>query len=263
MLYPMRKSSINIVTPSFNQAKFIDITIKSVLAQKDSQLHYWVIDGGSKDGTVKILRSYGHRLKWISEKDLGQANAINKGIKKLFSRVKKEDIFAYINSDDYYLPGAFDEVRKAFHKHPEAMWLVGEALIVGENGQEIHSWIKLYKQILRHFPFMLYITNPLPQPSVFIRANAIKRMGLFDEKLHFTMDYDYWFRLYRHYGKPFVLDQTLSAFRVHSTSKGGSQFQKQFLEEYLVMQKYVSNPILRFFHKAHTYLIFLVYSLIK
>ncbi len=256
-------ASIKIVTPSFNQGKYLRQTIKSILSQNDPQVQYWVIDGGSTDQTVKILRSFGKQLKWISKKDKGQTDAINRGIRKLIAHAKDSDIFAYINSDDYYLPETFFKVRSAFEKHPKAMWLVGDAKIVDGRGREIQTWVRRYKSILRLFPFSLLVTNPFPQPSVFIKVKALKKIGLFNEKLSFTMDYDYWLRLYRMFGWPLILNDTFSAFRIHSSSKGGSQFKRQFEEEYRVFKHYYHDPLMLILHRVHTSIVLLIYSLVK
>src|SRR5258708_18581652 len=151
--------SISIVTPSFNQGKFIRETIENVLSQNNAHVIYWVIDGESKDNTVSILKSFGKRINWMSEKDKGQTNGINKGIKKTLSGLHDDDIVAYINSDDYYLPNAFSHVRDFFNAHPDADWLVGDALIVDEEGNEIQKPIRFYKRFLRLFPFSLWLGN--------------------------------------------------------------------------------------------------------
>lgn len=262
----MKKSNIptiRLVTPSYNQAKFIRQTVDSVLGQNDPSMEYWVIDGRSTDETKSILKGYGTAIHWISERDRGQADAIDKGLLKMWSEINDDDIFAYINSDDYYLTDAFETVRQTFLRFPNTMWIVGDAVIVDERGDEIQSLIRIYKKLLRLFPSSLNFTNPYPQPSVFIKAKALRRVGLFSRHLHYVMDYDYWLRLYQAYGSPVMVSKALSAFRIHSQSKGRKSFRDQFAEEYRVNCHYVKSPILRMLHLLHTKLVVWVYTFIK
>ncbi|PIR60145.1 MAG: glycosyltransferase [Candidatus Pacebacteria bacterium CG10_big_fil_rev_8_21_14_0_10_44_54] len=262
------KTAFCIVTPSFNQAQFLEQTIKSVLDQSgDFDLHYFVADGGSTDASKKILEKYADKLNFVSEPDAGQTNAINKGI-AYFSKLEPEYaqiIFAYINSDDYYLPDAFALVSSYFSQHKKAQWLVGDAAIVDENNKQIQSFVQIYKKVLRqlYVPQLLSILNPIPQPATFVRWEAIDQVGTFDESLKFTMDYDYWQRLQQKFGRPHFLPQTLAAFRIHSSSKGGSQFTQQFAEELAVAKRYTTNQVLLFLHKAHIFVITAIYRMIK
>src|SRR5882724_9660763 len=124
---------ISVVTPSFNRGRFLEETILSVLNQNYANLEYIIIDGGSNDETVEIIRRYEDRLAyWISEKDRGQAHAINKGLEKATG-----DIFAFINSDDLYLPGAFRAVAEYFREHPSCEWLCGETILFGPDRQTV------------------------------------------------------------------------------------------------------------------------------
>ncbi len=255
--------SISIVTPSFNQGKFIRETIENVLSQNNAHVIYWVIDGESKDNTVSILKSFGKRINWMSEKDKGQTNAINKWLKKTLSGLHDDDIVAYINSDDYYLPNAFSHVRDFFNAHPDADWLVGDALIVDEEGNEIQKPIRFYKRFLRLFPFSLWLGNPYPQPSVFLRARLVKKIGLFREDLHYVMDYEYWLRATTKSGLPSFLNVPLSAFRIHGNSKGTMLFRKQFEEGYAVVEEYTRDSLVLWLHRLHNHCILFVYKLIK
>ncbi len=254
-----------IVTPSYNQAHFITKTIESVLKQP-GQVVYWVMDGKSSDKTVKVLKSYGKKVQWVSAKDKGQTDAINKGIKKFRSyRPQPDDIFAYINSDDYYLPRVFAQVAKAFAAASEKQWLVGDCVIVNEKNQEIQKPIRLYKKIWRlmmSLPLLL-VLNPVPQPAVFIKWSAVKKVSLFETRLRYVMDYEYWLRLLTEVGRPLVLNTPLSAFRIHGASKGGSQFIRQFDEELSVAREYTQNPAWLFGHTVHNEMVKLIYRLIK
>lgn len=260
-----------IVTPSFNQAQFIRQTIESVLAQTQVSVRYRVMDGASTDSTVKILKSYGKRISWRSESDKGQTDALNHGLEALMKvaatdQIQPDQIYlAYINSDDFYLPQAFQLVATAFAQHPDRHWLVGDCLIVDQAGNRIQTLIQHYKTMCRRFglKFILPILNPVPQPAVFFRLSALQKVGLFNDQLRYVMDYEYWWRLLTAVGEPIAVSQPLAAFRIHGASKGGSQYDRQFDEEFLVTRRFVSNPLLLFLHRLHTLIIISIYRLIK
>lgn len=257
-----------IVTPSFNQGHFIEQTIASILDQLGVKVDLLVMDGGSTDSTLKVLKKYDKHpnLLWVSEKDQGQSDALNKGIKAIAKlNPKPTDIFAFLNSDDYYLPNSLLQVAQIFSQNPNAMWLVGDAVIVNERGQEIQPLIRAYKKFWRLFlsAHLLSILNPIPQPATFIRYSALIKTGLFNQNLRYTMDYEYWHRLFQAVGKPITTSTPLAAFRIHDQSKGGSQFEKQFAEELQVASQYTINSALLFLHKLHNQLINGVYSFIK
>lgn len=258
----MQKNQLrfSIVTPSFNQAQFIRQTIDSVRDQSYPSIEYRVQDGASTDQTPEILHSYGKSLEYKSKIDKGQTDAINIGLHQ-----SSGDIFAYINSDDYYLPNVFEKVSRVFSTHPEVNWVVGDALIVDSKGKEIQGFVRGYKSLIRRLyrPWMLYILNPLPQPSVFIQRRALELVGEFDQNLRYTMDYDMWLRLQQKFGSPYFISEPLSAFRIHGQSKGGSQYPKQFAEELMVVAKYTKNPFLLWLHWLHNQCILAAYSLIK
>jgi glycosyltransferase involved in cell wall biosynthesis len=260
-----------IVTPSFNQKKFLEQTIKSVISQSTKgELHYWVFDGGSTDGSRQLLKKYDKQLNWQSKKDKGQTDAINKGIKELKKWLKKtkrdpeQVVFAYLNSDDYYLPNAFSLVEKFFPR-TNAKWLVSDCLIVDERGKEIQPLVRFYKQWWRFWlsKGLLGVLNPIPQPGVFIRASEILKIGFFDESLRYTMDYDYWFKLFSQSGMPLRVSSVLAAFRIHGLSKGGKEFLPQFKEQYQVTQRYIKNRVILNLQRLHTAITIAFYRLIK
>lgn len=275
----MRRTHFFIITPSYNQAQFIEKTLDSVVAQKgDFSVSLVVMDGGSTDETVEVLKKFelainhqpSHIFKWVSEKDKGQTDAINKGIEQIKKQIGKKAsqeqlIFAYLNSDDYYLPGAFQKVVAAFAQHPTCHWLVGDAVIVNEQGNEIQKPIRWYKQLWRLILFWstLLILNPIPQPATFIRWSSVQETGPFNDQLRYVMDYEYWLRLHQHYGRPLQLNKPLAAFRIHGQSKGGSQFEKQFAEEFWVAKKFTHNSVLLMLHQLHSTLIVLIYKWLK
>lgn len=235
---------ISIITPSFNQGKFIERTIKSVLDQDYPNLEYIVMDGGSHDETIDILKRYEPGLTWISEKDRGQADAINKGIKR-----STGDIIAYLNSDDIYEPFVLREVARYFTGHPGTMWLTGKCRIIDEEDREVRRPITEYKNfLLRHYSYnMLLVTNPISQPATFWRRSVIDEFGLFNVDEHLVMDYDYWLRIGGKY-PPAVLNTYLAGFRVYAASKTSSSFLTTFRQEMVLARKHSSSKLLNSMH---------------
>ncbi|MCD4672777.1 MAG: glycosyltransferase, partial [Anaerolineaceae bacterium] len=159
---------ISIITPSFNQADFIETTILSVLGQEYPHLEYIVVDGGSTDGTLDILRKYETQLTWSSEEDRGQAHAINKGLARAGG-----EVVAFLNSDDVYAPGALLATGEYFAAHPGAWWLTGKCAIVDDQGCEIRKLITAYKHFWLQFRSygVLQIMNYISQPATFWRRS--------------------------------------------------------------------------------------------
>jgi glycosyltransferase involved in cell wall biosynthesis len=250
---------IGIVTPSYNQAAFIRATIDSVLGQEYPNLDYRVIDGASTDGTPEILAGYGDRINWVSEKDDGQTQAINKGLAML-----RTDVLAFINSDDVYLPGTLAIVARYFHDHPDALWFTGDHSIIDARGRQIQPYVATYKRILRKKPTFrsLAVANYIVQPSTFWRRELLEKIGPFDESLRYCFDYDFWMRAIRRYPLH-VTSEPLSLFRVHGGSKGGSQFVRQFREEHEVLKRYTASATLLGLHRLHAELIVLAYRILK
>lgn len=176
---------VTIVTPSFNQARFIWETIESVLAQDYPRIDYLVLDGGSTDGTLDILRSYGDRLTWVSEPDRGQSHAINKGWRRA-----RGDVVAYLNSDDFYLPGAVSRAVRALLERPERVAVYGEAWHCDEQGENRERYPTEPFDLER-----LKATCFICQPATFLVREAVEGAGWLDESLRYCMDYDLWLRL--------------------------------------------------------------------
>lgn len=250
---------ISVIIPSYNQGQFISKTIESILSQSYKNVEILVIDGGSSDNTVDILKGYENRIYWVSEKDNGQTDAINKGM-----AMAKGDILTYLNSDDFYLDGALEKVAEVFNSIKNTFWITGDYLLVDKQGNRINSPIVGYKKLFRKILSfkLLTVLNPIIQPSTFLSRGMVEQVGTFNEKLIYTMDYEYWLRAIKIHN-PVVLDAKLSAFRVHKNSKGGSQFKQQFNEELQIARKYQSNKGLLFLHYLHNQLIGIVYSIIK
>ncbi|GMR05063.1 MAG: hypothetical protein BMS9Abin23_0993 [Thermodesulfobacteriota bacterium] len=241
----MRKPPrISVITPSFNQGKFIERTIKSVIGQGYPDLEYIVVDGGSTDETISILKKYEKNLRWISEKDRGQSDAINKGI-----RMSTGDIIAYLNSDDMYEPGTLGHVAGFFTAHPSVMWLSGRCRIVDEREREFRRFITRYKNFLlaRYSYSILLVTNFICQPATFLRRDVIEDFGVFDVNQHRVMDYDYWLRIGKTH-TPGIINENLAMFRVYSESKTSSGFTDTFREEFEVCKKHSRSTVLRSLH---------------
>lgn len=256
----MKKSllKISIITPSYNQGQFIKKTIDSVLSQKYQNLEYIVMDGGSTDSTLSILRSYGEKIKWFSKKDNGQSDALNKGL-----RIASGEIVGFINSDDYLLPGSLQKINSVFIENPDIKWLTGRCATVDEKNQEVRSWITLYKNILTLFSSLqlLLVANYISQPATFWRRSLTKEknIGFFDTNLHYSMDYDYWLKISARYSLYRIAD-LLACYRVHQHSKAVTSPKKQFETEYAIASKYTTSPVLLGLHKLHFKVALLIYK---
>jgi glycosyltransferase involved in cell wall biosynthesis len=200
---------VSIVTPSFNQARYLEETVQSVLNQDYPNLEYLIVDGASTDGSIEIIRKYEDRLTWwVSEKDRGQAEAINKGL----SRARGE-IIAWLNSDDIYLPGAISSAVKVFEENPEVVLVYGNMLAIDENGETTN--ILRYRQLNLEDLLCFQIIG---QPAVFFRHTALKEAGDLDPTYHFLLDHHLWLRLALQ-GRILHVDETWAAARYHAEAK--------------------------------------------
>jgi len=216
---------ITIVTPSLNQGQFIERTILSVFNQDYPIIEYIVMDGGSDDGTLNILKKYEDRLIWESKPDKGQADGINRGIK-----MSTGDIIAYLNSDDTYKMGAVSKVVETFLQHPGIGLVYGDCDIINENDQKIGY----FSGIPTNFVKML-CTNCacIPQQTAFWRMSVIKEIGYFDESLNFAMDTDFFIRILRKH-KSLYVPVCYANHRWHQVSKSSVEKEngsKKFRED--------------------------------
>ena len=219
---------VSIVTPSFNQGKFLKRTIDSVLSQSYPNIEYIVIDGGSTDESIDVLKSYGNKFQWVSEKDDGQTDAINKGMRRSHGQ-----ILAYLNSDDVLLPGAIQSVVEFFKSHPNCGLLYGNADYVDVNDNYISS----YKTA--PYSFQRLIQDCMVcQPAAFWRQSVREKIGDFDQQLNFVMDYDYWMRIAKSGCEIIFLQQKLANSRLYPETKTLSYRAKIFEEIFQISMKH-------------------------
>jgi glycosyltransferase involved in cell wall biosynthesis len=200
---------VSIITPSFNQASYLEQTIQSVLDQDYADIETLVIDGGSTDGSADINKKKEPRLAyWVSEKDLGQADAINKGMARA-----KGEIVAWLNSDDYYLPGTVAAAVGAFDANPDVALVYADMLAVDERGQTFNTF--RYKQLTLEDLLCFQIIG---QPAVFMRRAAFEKAGGLDFSYHFLLDHHLWIRIAAQ-GRILHISQTWAAARYHAEAK--------------------------------------------
>jgi glycosyltransferase involved in cell wall biosynthesis len=216
---------ITVITPSFNARATIEQTLASVRAQAHPEVEHVVVDGGSTDGTVDVLRG-APGIRWISEPDRGLAHAMNKGIAMAAGEVVGE-----LNADDVYLPGALEAVAAGFAARPGAEWLTGRCPIIDREGREIRRAVTAYKNaLLRRYSLALYIThNFVSAPATFFRTGVLRELGGFDERYRISVDYDLQLQFARR-GDPVIVHRDLACFRMAEGSLSMSGFERQFAE---------------------------------
>jgi glycosyltransferase involved in cell wall biosynthesis len=202
--------TVSVITPSLNQGRFLGLTLQSVATQDYPALEHWVIDGASSDQSLDVLRAAARPgLSWVSERDRGQAHAVNKGIAR-----SSGDIIAWINSDDVYCPGALGAAARFLAAHPQVDVLYGLADHIDEQGALLSAYPTQPFELGRLHEFCF-----LCQPATFFRRSCIARFGLLDERLHYCMDYEYWLRLGRSGAVFAYLSVKLAGSRLHADTK--------------------------------------------
>lgn len=224
-----RFPKVSVVTPSFNQAEYLSETLASIFDQRYPDVEVIVIDGGSTDGSLDVIKKHEGRIAyWESEKDRGQAHAINKGFEKATG-----EILCWLNSDDVFLPGALDAVAHFFGAHSDWDWISGPSLKFGQGAYEVSGFYELPRDRAEWF-----VHCPISQPSTFWRRSLYERFGGLDESFHFALDYEYWLRFVIGGVPMHFVDRPLSAYRLHDVSKTVAQAEKFKGDEALLREKY-------------------------
>lgn len=232
---------ISIVTPSFNQGRFIEKTILSVLEQNYPNLEYIIIDGGSTDESVEIIKKYEKHLEyWISEPDRGQSHAINKGFEQA-----RGDIYCWLNSDDWYYPGALMAVAETFTLNSDAGVLVGAGDMVNEDGDTL---LHVSRTEIKLAMLFNWCENYFWQPSCFIKKSAWIDCGPLDETCHYAMDLDLWIRIAKKY-KFLTFGFNVSASLSHAQAKTTEFVSESMLDAVKVISKYDQDAAFRLTHQ--------------
>ena len=225
--------SLSVITPSYNQSAFLKQTMDSVLDQAISGMEYVVIDGGSTDGSVDLIRSYEDRLTgWVSEKDRGQADAVNKGAASTHG-----DVIGWLNSDDYYLPGALSKALDYLSAHPDVDAVYGDVISINGAGKMIN--------VMRFDQYSaedLMTFRVISQPGVFFRRSAWEKAGGLDLSYHFMLDHHLWLRMITR-GKFVYLPEPLAAARFHEAAKNRAHTEDFGREAYRLADWMLTDPL--------------------
>jgi glycosyltransferase involved in cell wall biosynthesis len=247
---------ISIITPSYNQGMFIAETMNSILSQGYPRLEYIVIDGGSTDDSVEKIRSQEPNLSyWVSEKDNGQADAVNKGFRRATG-----DIIGWINSDDMLTEGALHSIAEYFELHPDIDIVYGDLNIVNTAG----TFLFCKKVTPYNFYAQLFSSSLVPQPSTFWRRNVFEKVGFLNERYQFQMDYEYFVRMGAAGLRFGTVNRPLASFRLHGNSKTMKDYSTMFFSmEFEIQRQYlpagIQHPLilkfLKVIFKARTFLL--------
>jgi glycosyltransferase involved in cell wall biosynthesis len=218
---------ISIVTPSYMQGQYLEETIRSILLQGYPDLEYIIMDGGSRDGSRAIIEKYSSWLAhWRSEKDDGQSHAINKGLERVTGK-----IVAYINSDDWYQPGAFAAVAERAASHPDEDWWVGGVDVCAGEKRDAKT------STFTSLPRFLGRAETLYQPGVFWSARILRDLPAFQPGLSFAFDHEYWVRALNLGYRPVALEAPIANFRIHRETKTATMQRRAMLELWAIARE--------------------------
>lgn len=220
---------VSVVMPSYNHARFIRAAIDSVLDQDYAPISLLVMDGGSTDGTLEILRSYGDRIAFVSQRDRGQSDAVNQGLRRTTG-----DVACWLNSDDVFTPHAIQIAVDAFERHPDVSFVYGRGWNANEAGDIVGDSGVLPFDLWR----LIHQRNFIQQPSCFFRASLLEKVGFLDEGLHYVMDWDLWIRFFAQRG--LYIDDYLSCNRVYGDNKTQSGQWRRWREIRDMIRRYTT-----------------------
>lgn len=224
----MRWPRISVITPSFNQGEFLEETVQSVINQNYPNLEYIVIDGGSTDTSIEIIKKYeSHLAYWVSEKDNGQSHSVNKGFRRATG-----EIIGWLNSDDTYLQNAFERIITLFKDNPDVDVIYGNFVYIDNHG----NWLRKRKVFKNLTIEMLLDHDYIGQPALFFRRSIFEKIGYLDESLHYSMDWDFVIRLRKNYAMlhcPFYL----ATYRVNKNTKTSLEATTEYKRELKLFQQ--------------------------
>jgi len=225
---------VSIVTPSFNKGPYIKETLLSVRNQTYPNIEHIVIDGGSTDETLSVLKKYSDDIFWISEPDKGQSDAINKGWKRA-----NGEIIAYLNADDTYLPDAIATAVTYMKEHPDVGMVYGDGILTDETGK----FLRNYRSGEFSMRDLIYCRDNILQPTVFFRKAVYERIGGIDESLHLAMDLDYWIRIGLLFRVAYI-SRPLATAKIYKDAKSVALMHKYVSDYEHILEKVFADPYL-------------------
>lgn len=234
--YQATQPRVTIITPSYNQAEFLERTIQSVLAQGYPNLEYIVLDGGSTDGSLEIIKRYEGQLSyWHSRKDKGQADAINEGFQKATGKY-----VAWLNSDDVYLPGCIEKAVAILEAHPDCGMAFGQVEVINQSG----THLGFFRPASLRFEDLLCVETIIPQQAAFFRCASLHKVGLLNPDLHFALDHEFFLRIATHY-QITAFSDVAAQYRLSENNKGMKQRSKWSYEFIRILDAFFAQPDLK------------------